>query len=150
MATVQPPIRARRASLVLPIAAALAGCSDGDVQDDFEDFVVDVRSAAGPDSRACGTSAIEDEVRAATVCVAQAFGANEPAWSVQTLPGLGSFRADGLAVSGEGRVTRHAFDGDPFGNGSVVAPDVDVTVCENAALSGTVDVGLLAAFTCDD
>ena len=134
----------------LAVLAVLAGCADDGVQEAFEDFVDDVRAAAGPGAEACPAdgSTGDESGESAAACVARAFGNGTPAWAIETESGLRSTLARGVATDAAGAVTLFTYDSDPFGGGSVPDPASDARRCASPRLSGTVDAGLLDAFVC--
>ena len=138
------------AAALVAALAALVGCADDGVQESFEDFVDDVRAAAGPNAEACpadGPSG-DESGESAAACVARAFGNGTPAWAIETESGLRSTLARGVATDADAAVTLFTYDSDPFGGGSVPDPESDAERCESPRLSGTVDADLFDAFVC--
>lgn len=146
-------LRSKIVRTIISASASVAvsgfyGCSLSETGITFSDFRQQVERNSGINAVDCGITNGSQSSLPLNICIANAFGNSEAAFSVYRTQGIDSNTADALSITRSGNVFFYSFDSDPNGNGSNQNGQVIRRQCVDPQLSGTVDSSAFNVFVC--
>ncbi len=114
----------------------------------FEDFRQFVINSATDDAIDCGFTEPSDSVVAANTCAAESFNLNQPFYAIYRLQGIDSTVGEALTSDGT-TVSYWHYDSNPAGGAPPQSGVIEGTLCNQAALSGSLDGEPREVFYCD-